>query len=108
MYADVVKRIESRIPATQVEEYTGDDGLKHCKRCAGPTQCRVKLFGVEQVVRCLCPCEKQRLAEIEAKEMQLQQMVTQSRLILYRALLNHLRQQCRHRILMNIHSLDLT
>ena len=27
---------------------------------------------------------------------------------LYRALLNHLRQQCRHRILMNIHFLDLT
>ena len=41
-------------------------------------------------------------------EMQLQQMVTQSRLILYRALLNHLRQLFRHRILMNIHFLDLT
>lgn len=74
MYTDFVKRIESRIPATQVEEYTGDDGLKHCKRCAGPTQCRVTLFGVEQVVRCLCPCEKQRLADIEAQEMQLQQI----------------------------------
>ena len=36
------------------------------------------------------------------------QMVMQSRLILYRVLLNHLRQLCRHRILMSIHSLDLT
>lgn len=74
MYTDFVKRIESRIPATQVEEYTGDDGLKHCKRCDGLTQCRVTLFGVEQTVRCLCPCEKQRLADIEAQEMQLQQI----------------------------------
>ena len=32
----------------------------------------------------------------------------QSRLILYRVLSNHLRQLCRHRILMSIHSLDLT
>lgn len=70
----MVNRIESRIPATLVKEYTGDDGLKRCKRCDGLTQCRITLFGVEQVVRCLCPCEKQRMAEIDAQEMRLQKI----------------------------------
>ena len=36
------------------------------------------------------------------------QMEMQSRLILYRVLLNHPRQRFRHRILTNIHSLGLT
>lgn len=60
------------------EEYLGSDGLRYCRNCNTPTQCRVIFQGKEHVVPCLCTCgaekallerrmeaERDRLYEIE-------------------------------------------
>ena len=59
-------------------EYLGSDGLRYCRNCNTPTQCRVIFQGKEHVVPCLCTCgaekallerrmeaERDRLYEIE-------------------------------------------
>ena len=35
-------------------EYQGDDGLLYCRNCHTPVQCRVKLWGRDKIVPCLC------------------------------------------------------
>lgn len=60
------------------EEYLGSDGLRYCRNCNTPTQCRVIFQGKEHVVPCLYTCgaekallerrmeaERDRLYEIE-------------------------------------------
>ena len=37
-------------------EYQGDDGLLYCRNCHTPVQCRVKLWGRDKIVPCLCSC----------------------------------------------------
>ncbi len=59
-----------RTPAPPGEdEYMGEDGLLHCKACHGPRQTRPPFF--EEVVTCLCPC--QREARGREREMRQQQ-----------------------------------
>ena len=35
-------------------EYQGEDGLLYCRNCHTPVQCRVKLWGRDKIVPCLC------------------------------------------------------
>ncbi len=36
------------------QEYQGEDGLLYCRNCHTPVQCRVKLWGRDKIVPCLC------------------------------------------------------
>ena len=44
-------------------EYQGDDGLLYCRNCHTPVQCRVKLWGRDKIVPCLCRCQQEAMAE---------------------------------------------
>ena len=44
-------------------EYQGDDGLLYCRNCHTPVQCRVKLWGSDKLVPCLCRCQQEAMAE---------------------------------------------
>ena len=53
------------------ERFLADDGLLHCKKCGKPVQCRITIFGEEQIVHCICDCIKAKLdAEEERKRME--------------------------------------
>ena len=65
--------IEQRVPV-ETDTYTGEDGMKRCKRCGGPVECKITMLGIERIVRCMCPCEKARLIEIEERDKKLQEI----------------------------------
>lgn len=44
-------------------EYQGEDGLLYCRNCHTPVQCRVKLWGRDRIVPCLCRCQQEAMAE---------------------------------------------
>lgn len=44
-------------------EYQGVDGLLYCRNCHTPVQCRVKLWGRDKIVPCLCRCQQEAMAE---------------------------------------------
>ena len=44
-------------------EYQGDDGLLYCRNCHTPVQCRVKLWGRDKIVPCLCRCQQEAMVE---------------------------------------------
>ena len=50
-------RIGTSGPASE-NEYTGRDGLRYCRKCNEPTQCRIVFMGRERIVPCLCTCGK--------------------------------------------------
>ena len=73
----VVKSImeEAAVPGNPVEEtYPGKDGLLYCKKCNTPVHCRIKIWGKEKVVPCICKCqmEAQQIAkrQMEAQKQQ--------------------------------------
>ena len=45
------------------QEYQGGDGLLYCRNCHTPVQCRVKLWGRNKIVPCLCRCQQEAMAE---------------------------------------------
>lgn len=45
------------------QEYQGVDGLLYCRSCHTPVQCRVKLWGRDKIVPCLCRCQQEAMAE---------------------------------------------
>lgn len=45
------------------QEYQGEDGLLYCRSCHTPVQCRVKLWGRDKIVPCLCRCQQEAMAE---------------------------------------------
>ncbi|WP_243022938.1 MULTISPECIES: hypothetical protein [unclassified Butyricicoccus] len=45
------------------QEYKGEDGLLYCRSCHTPVQCRVKLWGRDKIVPCLCRCQQEAMAE---------------------------------------------
>ena len=45
------------------QEYQGVDGLLYCRNCHTPVQCRVKLWGRDKIVPCLCRCQQEAMAE---------------------------------------------
>ena len=51
-------RIGTADPASE-NEYTGRDGLRYCRKCHEPTQCRSVFMGRERIVPCLCTCGKE-------------------------------------------------
>ena len=59
-------RIGTAGPASE-NEYTGKDGLRYCRKCHEPTQCRIVFMGRERIVPCLCTCGKEEV-EREKRE----------------------------------------
>ena len=62
-----IEKLSASVPRCE-EEYLGQDGLLHCKKCGEPTQYRVKIegLGIDRIVRCICSCKvKERDAEEE-------------------------------------------
>ena len=64
----VVKSImeEATASGNPVEEtYPGNDGLLYCKKCHTPVQCRIRIWGKDKVVPCICKCqmEAQQIAK---------------------------------------------
>ena len=53
-------RIGTADPASE-NEYTGKDGLRYCRKCHEPTQCRIVFMGRERIVPCLCTCGKEEV-----------------------------------------------
>lgn len=45
------------------QEYQGEDGLLYCRNCHTLVQCRVKLWGRDKIVPCLCRCQQEAMAE---------------------------------------------
>ena len=73
----VVKSImeEATASGNPVEEtYPGNDGLLYCKKCHTPVQCRIRIWGKDKVVPCICKCqmEAQQIAkrQMEAQKQQ--------------------------------------
>lgn len=72
----VVKSIMEEVvaPGNPVETYTGKNGLLYCKKCNTPVQCRIRIWGKDKVVPCICKCqmEAQQIAkrQVEAQEQQ--------------------------------------
>ena len=59
--------------ACREDEYTGEDGLLHCKKCDGRRETVINIFGQERVVRCVCKCtrdEEEARKAIQRKEAQ--------------------------------------
>ena len=56
------------------DEYIGEDGLLRCRKCDGPRQTVINVFGRERTVRCDCGCRRaeteqaQKRQQIEARE----------------------------------------
>ena len=49
------------------QEYQGEDGLLYCRNCHTPVQCRVKLWGRDKIVPCLCRCSRKRWRKRNAR-----------------------------------------
>lgn len=64
------------------EHLNGFDGLLHCDICGDAVQTRVELFGEIKTVRCICQCDKARLA---AEKAQAEQAELARRIQQYRA-----------------------
>lgn len=77
MVSGVVKSMIEDVAALEKpgeQVYAGKDGLCYCKKCHTPVQCRVRIWGKEKVVPCICKCQKEAIqAEKERKELQEQQ-----------------------------------
>lgn len=74
-FDEIAKKAEEK--AEGKREHVGADGLLHCDECGEPTQCRVSFLGDERVVRCICKCDQDKLAEEkrrEERERQLQRI----------------------------------
>lgn len=69
LFTNIMQEIESNVPVAEME-YIGEDGLKHCARCNAPTQSRVvvEALHIDRIVRCICDCEKKKLAEEEMRK----------------------------------------
>ena len=64
------------------EHLNSFDGLLHCDICGDAVQTRVELFGEIKTVRCICQCDKARLA---AEKAQAEQAELARRIQRYRA-----------------------
>lgn len=49
-------------------EVIGADGLIHCAICGRAKQMIIHMFGDDTKVRCICDCDKKKMAEREARE----------------------------------------
>lgn len=56
------------------------DGLLYCHKCDTPKQCEVELFGQIRKPMCLCKCEQEKKAAIEAAEKKQEAMERVKRL----------------------------
>ena len=56
-------------------DYIGDDGLLYCGKCHTKKQCRIKLFGEEKTVYCLCKCKKEQRDAEEAERKRRERML---------------------------------
>ncbi|MCC8105238.1 MAG: ATP-binding protein [Clostridiales bacterium] len=63
-------------------EYVGEDGLFYCKKCNTPTQCRIRVGGMERIVSCMCRCRKE---DQEAYERKLEETTRLNRIMSLKA-----------------------
>ena len=93
---DVKTMIES-IPMQVVPnagDYYGSDGLLRCGDCGKPKELRIKIFGIDKTVHCMCECEIREDAETRARLEQEEQMLYIKRLRT-NGLQDRLLQKCR-------------
>jgi len=62
---------EDNSPPTENEYINNDDGLKYCKICNSPKQCKITFQGEETIVACTCKCVDEVQNKIDqAKQLQ--------------------------------------
>lgn len=73
---EVFRSIEEKAEqnAAGKREHKGADGLLYCDVCGEPTQCRVEVFGEQRTVRCICKCDKDKLAEEKRQREQAEKL----------------------------------
>lgn len=49
-------------------EYLAEDGLLHCAICHDAVQTKIKVFGTEKIVRCICSCKQKELEAVKERE----------------------------------------
>lgn len=49
-------------------EYLAEDGLLHCAICHDAVQTKIKVFGTEKIVRCICSCKQKELESVKERE----------------------------------------
>lgn len=69
LFTGIMQAIEENVPVAEME-YIGKDGLKHCAKCNAATQYRVvvEALHIDRIVRCICDCEKKKIAEEEMRK----------------------------------------
>ena len=65
----VVMNADKNAPSAG-SEYMGGDGLLHCALCDDPVQCRIRIFGEEHTVRCICGCVRAEMKAQKERERQ--------------------------------------
>jgi len=93
---DVKTMIES-IPMQVVPnagDYYGSDGLLRCGDCGKPKELRIKIFGIDKTVHCMCECEIREDEETRTRLEQEEQMLYIKRLRT-NGLQDRLLQKCR-------------
>lgn len=76
MFKDIINGIAKKTEETnpnQQSDYIGEDGLLYCGLCHTKKQCKVNIFGREDIVYCKCKCymearEAERAAELKAEK----------------------------------------
>ena len=66
-FSQFVSGLSDRVPRSE-REYMADDGLLHCAVCHQQTQTKIKVFGQERIVRCICKCRHDELAAEEERK----------------------------------------
>lgn len=69
LFVNIMDALADSVPVAE-KEYIGEDGLKHCAKCNAPTQSRVvvEALHIDRIVRCICDCEKKKMAEEEMRK----------------------------------------
>ena len=76
---DIIKAAQQAVADVE-SELVNEDGLRLCRKCGTPVQCRVNILGMEKVVPCLCKCGKeQRAADEQAAKRQTSQRLVRDR-----------------------------
>ena len=71
---DSIIQAAQKAVASRESELVNEDGLRLCRKCGTPVQCRVNILGMEKVVPCLCKCGKE---EREAEEQGVKRVAAQ-------------------------------
>lgn len=67
-YTSMMDAISNTVPTSE-QEYTDAEGCTRCAVCHAPTRTRVVVesLGIDKVVRCICECQKAKMAAEDAR-----------------------------------------